>query len=175
MDYSIDIPTALTPAEAQVLRNEALGRPVLEVGSLLGHSTVVLAQEAVYVVSVDPHEGYPENDPRPTLQPFLENLKRYNVRDRVVVCVDKYEKVLPCLQRGQFGLVFVDITGKFDDILSCLRMARPLIYNGGTLAVHDCGHPDWPGAELAVQVFAAENQLIYRTVDRMAIFSQLRE
>jgi protein-L-isoaspartate O-methyltransferase len=64
---TLNIPTAVTPREAAVMVTHASGRLVLEVGALLGYSTVTLATTALHVVSVDPHDGYPAHDPRPTL------------------------------------------------------------------------------------------------------------
>ena len=83
MTSIIDIPTALSAVEADALRSLSTGKNVLEVGALLGFSTVVMGQVANTVVSVDPHDGYPAANPRPTLEPFIANLSRFDVLETV--------------------------------------------------------------------------------------------
>lgn len=168
----IDIPTAVTPAEVRRLRELARGKRVLEIGSLLGHSTVALAQVAEAVVSVDPHEGYPFDNPRPTITPFIDNLVRYGVRDKVTVCVGTDADVLPFLTPHQFHLAFIDATGEYDVTLAAMRRCVPLLTHHAALAVHDCGHPDWPGALDAVADFACEKGTRFELVDRLGVFIQ---
>lgn len=169
---SIDIPSALTPDETAELRRLARGGTVLEVGSLLGYSTVALAQVAHRVDSVDPHEGYPADNPRPTLSTFIENLVRHNVRDTVCIHIGYDKQVLPYLRRGMYDLAFLDLTGLYGDTYSCLWRVVPLLRHRAALCVHDCGHPDWPGAMAAVSDFAQNLGTVFRLVDRMAIFEQ---
>lgn len=168
----IDIPSAVTPAEAAELQRLALGATVLEVGALLGYSTVLLALTAERVHSVDPHEGYPRDNPRPTLLPFLDNLERHGVRDRVTVHVGRDYDVLPAFRGRQFHLAFLDLTGEYEDTLRCMHAVEPLLTHFGRLAVHDCGHPDWPGAMAAAETFAAKRGTTFKLVDRLAIFEQ---
>lgn len=166
----IDIPTAVTNAEAVELSSLASGKTVLEAGALLGHSTVTLALTAKHVVSVDPHEGYPEHDPRPTLQPFLDNLTRCGVRDKVTVCIGTHEDVFPYLDEDTFDLVFLDLTGHYEDTWDAMQRAIPLLTVTGVLAVHDCGHSEWPGVQQAVREFAEDVGGEPRLVDRLAVF-----
>ena len=166
------IPTAATPGEAAELQRLARGGVVLEVGSLLGFSTVTLAAVARRVHSVDPHEGYPAHDPRPTLEPFLANLREHGVRDRVVVHVGTDAEVLPALAPAQFTLAFLDLTGMYQDTLDAMERTRRVLRHRAVLCIHDCGHPDWPGALAAVDDFATHSGTTYRLVDRMAIFEQ---
>lgn len=169
---SIDIPTAVTPAEAGELVRLARDNTVLELGSLLGYSTVRMAQVARRVHSVDRHEGYPANNPRPTFDTFLHHLNWYGVRDRVTIHVAGWEEVLPVLAPRQFSLVFIDLTGLYEDTLRAMWASRRLLHHYGALAVHDCGHPDWPGAMKAAEDFAERLGTTFRLVDRMAIFEQ---
>ncbi len=160
-----DIPSAVTDAEAETLRRLAFGGAVLEVGSLLGRSTVALAGVAASVLSVDPHDGYPENDPRPTLQPFLENLERAGVRSNVTVCVATAQQALPFLRPQQFDLAFVDCTGHYDVTLAIAELAMPLLRFDGVLCIHDFAHPQWP--DVSRVVYDLDHN--YWVVDRMAV------
>lgn len=166
------IPSAITPAEALELSRLAESATVLEIGALLGHSTVVMAQNAHVVHSVDPHEGYPADNPRPTLQPFIQNLVDHGVRNRVRVHVGLDHEILPILKDGSFDLVFIDITGLYQDTYMAMKFSVCKLRHSGVLAVHDCGHPDWPGAMRAVDDFSANYRRPYRTVDRLAIFDR---
>lgn len=169
---SIDIPTALTDAETAELQRLAAGKDVLEVGSLLGYSTVCLAQVAAHVHSVDPHVGYPVENPRPTLGPFMANLERYGVREKVTVHVGFDADVLPSLRHHQFDLAFLDMTGLYEDTLRGIRLTVPLLRHWAALCVHDCGHPEWPGALAAVEDFATAIGTTFRLIDRLGIFEQ---
>jgi predicted O-methyltransferase YrrM len=161
----INIPSAVTLAEELELRTLAAGRDVLEVGALLGHSTVALAQTANHVVSVDPHEDYPANNPRPTLPTFLSNLDRHGVRDKVTPIVARHNQAFPRLAPRSFDVVFIDCTGEYQLTLSIMRAAVPLLRPHATMCVHDCGHPDWPGAMEAVETFGRP----FRLIDRLAV------
>lgn len=156
MRTRLAIPSAMTDGEAITLEELARGARVLEVGALLGHGTVTMAQVAEHVVSVDPHEGYPRHNPRPTLQPFLDNLERYGVRKVVVPMIGYDFEVLPHLADNSFDLAFLDLTGEYTDTYHCIIRVRRLLRDGGTLAVHDCGHPEWPGVAEACEDLLGE-------------------
>lgn len=160
-----DIPSAVTTLEREKLRHLARGKRVLEIGALLGHSTVALAKVAEHVVSVDPHRGYPQGNPRGTLYAFTANLWRAGVLDKVTVIVDTHDRALPLLAGGQFDGVFIDCTGEYDLTVDVMAMSCRLLRHHGWMAVHDCGHPDWPGALKAVEDFGRP----FTLVDRLAV------
>lgn len=166
------IPTAVTKKEIEQMAELAKGQRVLEIGSLLGYSTTILAQVASIVHSVDPHEGYPADDPKPTLEPFLKNLQIAGVRSKVVVHIGTDKQVLPSLRNAYFGLAFIDITGLYEDTLASMYLAEDKLTHSGVLCVHDCGHPEWPGAMEAITDFATDQTREYRLVDKLAIFDR---
>jgi predicted O-methyltransferase YrrM len=166
---TLNIPTAVTPREAAVMVTHASGRLVLEVGALLGYSTITLARTALHVVSVDPHEGYPADNPRPTLSTFRANLREHGVEHKVTPVIGT-DAILPMLAPRSFGMAFIDTTGEFEDTARIIRAVLPLLRHEAVLAVHDCGHPDWPGALEAVEKFSKDHDRIYRLTDRLAIF-----
>lgn len=164
---TIQIPTALTPAEHDRLQELADDKVVLEVGSLLGYSTVALAQVARSVVSVDPHTGYPADDPRPTLAPFLANLGHYRVRELVTVMVGTHDDVFRWLKPDTFDMAFIDCTGEFELTLDVIQKCQRFLRRESVVCVHDCGHPDWPGAMAAVKAYGEPFEL----VDRLAVIT----
>jgi predicted O-methyltransferase YrrM len=162
----LDIKSAMTDAEADRLAQLAIAQDVLEVGALLGHGTVAMALTARSVVSVDPHAGYPEHNPRPTLAPFLENLERHGVRGKVTPIIGMDHEVLPRLAPRQFGVAFVDLTGYYEDTRDCIRRVIPLLRHHAVLAVHDCGRDGWPGVMQAVEELGRP----WEQVDTLSVF-----
>ena len=160
-------PTAITPKEIHFLQALAVGQDVLEIGSLLGHSTIRMAEVANHVVSVDPHDGYPRDNPKPTLTDFLANLNAHGVREKVTVCVGNHNEVLPWLREKHFKVVFIDVTEEKDLTLEIMRECVPLMRHYSALCVHDCGHPKWPGALEAVKEFGRK----FILVDSLAVIT----
>jgi len=157
------IPTAMTPAEALALSELAAGRTVLEIGSLLGYSTIVMANVAKKVWAIDPHRGYPVADPQPTLNGFLQNLADYQMLDKVIPILGDAREVLPAL-RGHFDLIFIDITRHAGELIFLANNLDPR-----WIALHDYNHPTWTGATEAIDSFFLMRSYPMRIVDRLAI------
>lgn len=144
------IPSAVSKREARVLQQRAAGRDVVEVGSLLGFSTIQLARAARSVVSIDRHTGYThwKND---TLRQFRRNIEVAGIAKRVRLIVGD----LFSIQQPAADLVFIDLDGTYNTTLAAIRMARaPLI------AVHDFQRSCCKGVEQAVE--ASGHQVIER-------------
>lgn len=139
-----DIPTAVTYEEAMCLHSLAKGKRVLEFGSLLGFSTIILAQAAELVVAVDPHEGYPIADPKPTFTAFHQHLKTFGVEDKVIPIVTKGHKAIEIL-KNTFDLCFIDMDS---ETYALWNLADEL--GCEIIAMHDYGHPQWHGTTDAV-------------------------
>lgn len=116
---SVDIPTALTPNEAATLARIAEGKQVIELGALLGFSTITLAKAAKRVFSIDPHEGYPVDNPRSTVMQFFANLERYGVTDKVVPIISKYELIVDSLPEAD--VAFIDLMGYYNQTWDALN------------------------------------------------------
>lgn len=166
-----DIPTALSPIEAHALTMLAEDKAVLELGSLLGFSTITMARVAERVLSIDPHEGYPAENPRPTWGKFNENLLAYEVAD-IVTAIKGDDSELWSAQVGDeapFGFAFIDITGEYPDTFRALERVMPLMLVDALVAVHDYDLPEWPGAGEAVRDFCAQTGARFGIIDTLAI------
>lgn len=130
-------PGMLTEAEGELLASLAAGKRVLELGSYTGLSTIVLARVATEVWSVDWHGGDAEIGARDTLAQLDRNLRRYGVRDRVVLLVGRFGAVLPQLAAGSFDLAYIDGAHDFESVEADTREALRLVAPGGTLVWHD--------------------------------------
>lgn len=136
----IYIPSALSERECYALAELARNRSVVEVGSLLGRSTLALAKTARHVTAVDRHTGYDgwRND---TLRQFQRNLDVGGVAQKTLVVVDDFRR----LRDFAADLTFIDLDGTFQTTLEAIRLASsPLI------AVHDYQRTSCRGVEQAV-------------------------
>lgn len=159
-----EIPTSVTSCEIAELTRLAKGSKVLEIGSLFGYSTIQMARVANAVWSVDPHRGYPHNDPRPTLDQFTANLLLAGVENVVVPVVAEAQRVLDIFPADFFDLVFIDCTREARILLSLAQRLRPK-----WIAVHDYGHPEWTGASEAVNAFLLESGRFLRQIDSLVV------
>jgi predicted O-methyltransferase YrrM len=146
--YAPDIASSLTEAECRRLAELAEGKVALELGSWLGRSTIALGSTAVRVHAVDWHRGDEHTGPLGTLTPFLRNITRYGVRDRVVVHVGRLEEVAPVLGPERFDLVFIDGFHTVDAVRQDIELLLPTVRDGGLLAFHDYGHPGYGVTEV---------------------------
>lgn len=182
----------LSPQEAGELENLARDRVVLEVGAWLGLSTVTMAKVAHLVVSVDHHKGSPEHqagqpchDPTlvnqfgevDTLPQFRGNLRRNDVRDRVIVVVSSFEEIGPLLAPQSFDLIFIDGAHDSGTVLTHAELADDLLAAGGQIAFHDA---NWPTVKAALDTWSELTrdvlgpQFSRRDVGSLAIFQVLQ-
>ena len=146
--FAPDVASSLTEAECRRLAELARGKTVLEVGSWFGRSTIALASTATSVHAVDPHEGDADVGPLETLAPFVRNLKRYGARERVVVHVGRFEEVALLLAPRSFDLVFIDGFHRLEAVRRDTELALNILRDGGTLAFHDYGRPQFGVTEI---------------------------
>lgn len=152
-----EIFSAITDEEADALRELARGQRVLELGAQYGFSTVVLAQAADYVVSVDWHRGDEHAGAEDTWKTYCDNLARYDVASKVAAMCGRFEDVLPELATAgeQFDGCFIDGQHDSASVQRDLGLALPLVKPGGWIAFHDygrsaaTGHPGFGITEVA--------------------------
>lgn len=152
--FAVDVPSAVTEAEARALCGLAEGQRVLEAGAQFGRSTIAFASVAAMVHSVDWHRGDAwAGELGDTLPAFLANLERHGVRDRVVVHVGRFEDVAPALRDRWFGLVFLDGAHGYEDVRRDVVLFAPKAAAGGYVAFHDFARHE--GVTKAVTEWAA--------------------
>lgn len=95
----------LTSEEADELRRLARGKTVLELGAWKGRSTVVLADVAHYVVSVDRHQGIAEAGGEDSLPDYLAAVRSFK---NVAIVIGDFGDVIVRLGVGEFDLVYID-------------------------------------------------------------------
>ena len=154
------IESSLTEREAAELQRLGALKRVLEVGAAFGYSTVVLAEVAVHVISVDPHEVHG------SLDIHTANLERYGVTAKVGRLVGPSMNMLPALDDHQFDLVFVDGDHTAAGVSFDLGEALRLVVVGGTLAFHDWNEESCPGVRIALEAWRTPDYII----DTLAVY-----
>ena len=137
-----DIMSAISHREAVRLARLARDGVVLELGSHLGYSTIVLARTAALVHSVDWHRGDPDAGLEPTLMPFFGNILKYGVADKVVAHIGRFEDILPTFGEAVFDGCFLDGSHDFKAVVADTAEALRVVRVGGWLAWHDWGRFD---------------------------------
>lgn len=158
------IKSAVTANEIQALQRLAAGKNVIEIGSLLGYSTIQIARVAKHVVSVDPHDGYPYYNPTPTLPEFLHNLDRWGVLGVVTPVIDKAQNALPHLK--DCDLTFIDCTGLYSDTRFCLEQVKSPI-----IACHDFNRWGCGGVSKAVLEYVKRHNKQLEVIGTLGIIS----
>ncbi|MCW2736539.1 class I SAM-dependent methyltransferase [Nocardioides sp.] len=127
----------LTEAQAQVLHDEASRACgiVVEIGSHLGRSTVVLASAAERVVAIDPFPSDWRYGDHGTAASFRHNLLAADVAG-VVTLLEEHSTDVLARWDQEIGLLYVD--GKHD-VVSCLRDLgwTRWLPDGASFLVHD--------------------------------------
>lgn len=152
-----DCPTSISTREAQCLSRWAASRRVVEGGALFGGSTILLAEVAAHVISIDKHSGYTA----PTFKRFKSNLLRAGVSSRVATVVGDAPTELKKLKRGAVDFTFLDLTGDYLLTKHALEAtSSPLV------GVHDMGRVCCMGVEKAILELGYE---ILEHVDTLVI------
>jgi predicted O-methyltransferase YrrM len=135
------IPTAVSRCEAQVLAGYSRDRTVLELGSLLGYSTICMAKGARHVITVDRHTGY-DGLPNDSYKSFRSNLDIESVSGRVEAIIGDFH----CGKNIVTDFAFVDLDGTYETTLQAIAVCcAPIV------AVHDFDRTHCRGVSRAVR------------------------
>ena len=142
--YSI-FPQLLLPTEACALyklAKESTG-PIVEIGSYVGGSTVILAEGSargnkVEVYAIDPHLGYLSEG---HLYPDTKAAFEYNIRKTVSAClinpVYNYSSLAVKDCPDGIGLLFVDGDHSFEAVKKDLSLYKRKLSPDGVIVLHD--------------------------------------
>ncbi|MGZ4383524.1 MAG: class I SAM-dependent methyltransferase [Gaiellaceae bacterium] len=145
-----DVPGWLTEGQARMLYESAArlrpGATIVEIGSHLGRSTILLAlaaPEGVSIVAIDPF-GLEAGDGaaastdsgQQNLERFRSNLERAGVEHRVQHVRDFSSRALDRVG-GSVDLLYVDGSHSFRDARADVRQWGDRVCDGGTMLIHD--------------------------------------
>lgn len=173
-----DVPGWLSDREADLLsatvvRAASLGAGILELGSFLGRSTIVIARTLLALAAdvpftaVDPHRAYDFGGIPDTYDAFLANLRSRGVEQRVRV-------VRACSHeldwREPLGLLFVDALHDYENVRRDHELFEAFVVPGGFLAFHDY-FDDCPGVVRHVDDVLMRGELEFAAHrDRLIVF-----
>jgi predicted O-methyltransferase YrrM len=167
MINNVMINTCVTAAERARLEELARGKKVLEVGSSYGYSTVVLANVAELVMTIDPWKTepatvYEPEEARAGIEDAIANYKACGVAERIALAVGRSQDMMPkMVARGmQFDLIWIDGDHSLEGITSDLECAKQLRAEDGVIAVHDYGEVTCPDVMTAIDsMFPGEGRV----------------
>lgn len=133
-----EILTAIQQVEADELARLAAGKDVLEIGSAMGYSAIVMALAGGRVTGIDSHLG--DNWLGDTLGIMQSNMAAHGVDVEIIAEMDTAALPRLCEEGRRFDLVFVDAGGGYDEVKFDVEWALKLLKPGGSIAVHDYGH-----------------------------------
>lgn len=142
MFYPTDVRGWCNSEEAQCLHKHAMGAMVLELGALCGLSTIVMAQAARWVLSVDAHKGDKHTGPQDSLEELLGNLASYNVKKKVSLFVGDFSDFGRLAINNVFDMVYVDGAHDVWSVERDITIAIGAVKNDGLIAMHDCDQLD---------------------------------
>jgi predicted O-methyltransferase YrrM len=174
----LNISSAVTRPQCERLATLARGKLVLELGSWLGRSTVLLASVAEAVHAVDWHRGDAHTGTGDTLGACVQSLRKHNLYDKVVLHVGRNEDVLPFFKDGLFDLIFVDSFHAEEYVEQDIELTRRLLSPGGIMAFHDYGTNHFHngiqfGVTPAVDRLAKRENWPIETVECLAILKSI--
>ncbi len=139
--------SSVTEAETTRLQELATAAgDALEIGSAYGYASIAMALAGAHVITVDPHAGELPS----SLEVMNANLIAYDIDGRVTPLIGSSQQTLPDLERGSFGLVFIDGDHTEATVDHDVTWALKLLRVGGTLACHDYGEDSCPGVKAAL-------------------------
>lgn len=164
-----NIPGMLTEAEAAKLTELARDKYVLELGSYTGLSTITMARVAKCVVSCDWHFGDEHIGKRDTLAELDANLRKYGVRDKVILLVGRFDETLRLLQSDLFDMAFIDGAHDYHSVMmDTCHAARLVKQRAHTAAWHDIDQADVRRLyEEIKNIIAARNVIASGEVERL--------
>jgi predicted O-methyltransferase YrrM len=139
----------------------------LEVGAWCGYTTVCMAKTAEFIYSLDSHMGDMHTGRANTFGPFIDNLRRYRVLDRVAVLVGESIDILPRLPQDHFDLVFIDATHTYEAVLNDSELCWPLMKRGGYMCWHDYEEKSNPDFGVTKAVDEIRNRYNLENVDQV--------
>ncbi len=133
-----EILTAIQPVEADELARLAAGKDVLEIGSAMGYSAIIMALAGGRVTGIDSHLG--DNWLGDTLGIMRANMAAHGVDVEIIAELDTVAMPRLHAEGRRFDLVFVDAGGGYDEVTFDVTWGLKLLRPGGSIAVHDYGH-----------------------------------
>lgn len=166
--YLHGVPSWISEDDAALIAKTAAGVPagglIVEVGSLYGASTAVLAlaQPDALVVAIDPFLWSPLTAVPASADRLIDNVREAGAHNVVVIPGDSHEHGRHWL--APIDLLFVDGDHSYEGCREDLYAFGPF---ASVVMTHDFGNGGWPGVERATREFCAEHGFAIAEVSHM--------
>lgn len=151
---------------------------VVEIGSYLGRSSVLISQHVSKLHCIDTWHFYdiPEmsetsiNNTIDNYNNFLINIDKYNVKDRINIIPKKSEDVLKTWKKN-IKFIFIDGCHDYKYIKKDIKWKK-FVVNEGITVFHD--YPNWPGVKGAIDedMFTDPNFRLIDSNDNIIAFQR---
>lgn len=132
---------------------ETQNKRMVEIGSFIGESTILFAQNFREVIAVDPFKsGYDDNDSTSHLDfnyVYPEYIKRTSTYPNIKTIRLTSNDAVDILKDELFDFIYIDGLHTYEQVKIDIQNYLPLIRKGGAIAGHDY-HPNWKGVIDAV-------------------------
>ena len=153
------IPTWTTQEErefvASISKSVKRGGLIVEIGSLYGGMTAILAKANPYarIITIDRFSWQPKGFPRPTAQIIKANLARLKAKNVQVVQGDS--KIIGEKWKAAIDLLWIDGGHSYESVTADLKNFSP---HAKAIILHDYNHPTMTGVTEAVDDFLYKNK-----------------
>jgi predicted O-methyltransferase YrrM len=173
-----DIPSSVSEAECEKLAELSEGKRVLELGAWRGRTTVVLAQVARRLVSIDWHHGDPHAGGGVTIGPYFSNLIRYGqlgpANSQHTYIVGRFEDILPLFRPHSFDMIFHDGYHSYANVKRDIELILELATSDTVLCFHDYGvETEGEGDAFGVTQAVDEFFEVDETVESLAVVREI--
>lgn len=171
MEYAFSIPFGgMLKEEMNLLYDLSTDKDCIEIGSLIGQSTCVLAPLAKKVFCIDCwsfdsdynllddamskdhysslHRQLEEKYGKSMFDVFIDNTNKYE--EKIVPIKGDSKEVHKYLNGDSFDLIFIDGDHSYDGTIADYNNFFSKVKLGGLICFHDYGGPGWPGVTKAV-------------------------
>jgi len=142
-----DVEGWLTQAEGDLLARcceEAPSGAIVELGSYVGLSTIVMARTGRFIHSIDPHEGTMHDPPiyPPSWDKFKNNLWLHDVHRQVIAIRACSTEVR---WHSPIAFLYIDAEHTYAAAKADYEHFAPYLMEGSLVGFHDYGEPGCPG------------------------------
>jgi predicted O-methyltransferase YrrM len=114
----------------------------IEIGSYVGTSTIILAQNCQKLYCIDPFSKEYKNI-------FIENLKLFNINN-VIMFETKIQNCPDISFINEIGFAFIDTDHTYETTMCSFIKIKDLVESKGFVCFHDYKHPKYPDVERVV-------------------------
>lgn len=173
--------------ELATLYDICIDKTVLELGSMVGMSSYVIASVAKYLACIDVWKDTQEHlahDPQQAgvyasytdklpnmLKSFKNNCKEFIKSGKIKMYRGNTIKLVNKFKDKSFDIVFIDADHSYEGVSKDFKLYHSKAKDGGYIVFHDYGDPMWTGIQVfCVEMIMSGKIKLIKVTERIAIF-----